>query len=263
MNVELAEIESRVLGRNVLVIHEVDAGADFSVFEGSYIETYCPGYVSASVALENVAAIHRIEDHGFRLVECQLKMVLKLSQPYDTTAYRYQLERVTSQPALDEVLQLAATSFEHDRFAMDPAIPRGVSGERYRLYTLKSYQDPAESVYRLIDPDSGETLAFKTCRYISGSEVRLFLSGVHPAMKGLGLGPISNYYYFNELLRLGVRKAHGYISAHNYAACNMDLGLMGFRIVGSFAVFRKLYEESGLPKRAGRDIGHDIATDDA
>ena len=225
----------------MLVIHEIEAGSDFAAFERSYIETYCPEYVSVSIALENVAAIHRIEDHGFRLVECQLKMVLKLSKPYDTSAYRYQLERVTSQPALNQVLELAATSFEHDRFTMDPAIPRGVSGERYRLYTLKSYHDPAESVYRLIDPDSRETLAFKTCRSVSGSEVRLFLSGVHPAMKGLGLGPISNFFYFNELLRLGVRKAHGYISAHNYTACNMDLGLMGFRVVGSFAAFRKLY----------------------
>jgi hypothetical protein len=242
MDVELMEIESKVLGAPALAISGLDAAADFTALEREYVEAYDPYYVSCKLPLEDVPAIHLLETRGFHLVECQIKAAIRFRRPFEISggdAYRF--EKITSASSLEAVLELAATSFEHDRFTMDPALPKDSSGERYRLYTLKSYSDSAEAVYGLLDAESGNTLAFKTCRTISPIEVQLFLSGVHPAMKNLGLGPVSNFFFFNELMRQGVRKAHGYISAHNYNASNMDFGLMGFRAVGAFAVLRKIY----------------------
>lgn len=240
MIVDLLQIDSEVFGRNVLVIINPDAKSDFAPFERAYVDAYQPIYVSCKVALEDVSVMHMLEDSGFRMVECQLKGVITFRQPWDTSAYPYRFERVTSEAVLEEVLQIAKTTFEHDRFSMDPACPLGVSGDRYLLYTRKSFTEPNESVYRLYDPKSKETLAFKTCRRADNNKVQLFLSGLRSDMKGLGLGPISNYFYFNELINQRIKAAYGYVSAHNYAAVNMDLS-MGFRVRGAFAVLRKTY----------------------
>lgn len=241
MRAELIEIDSQVSGRPVLAIHDFDPQADFAEFERRYIAEHAPGYVSAKVPLEAVHSIHVLEDAGFRLVECQIRSSIKLRKPYDTALFPYTFEQVTREEDLKEVLEIAGATFLHDRFSTDVSMAPGSSGKRYQAYVIKSFRSPEEAVYRLIERASGRTVAFKTHRYVSASEVLFFLGGVHPDLKTAGLGLINEYFEFNELIRKGIKRGVTHISASNYPIFNLEISQLGFRVIATFAVLRKVY----------------------
>lgn len=241
MKVRLLEVDSRVFKGNVLAIQDFDAAQDFVAFERSYVSSYRPVYVSCKVPMERVTDTHVLEDIGFRLIEFQIQSVVKLRKPVDVSAYPYTFEPVTRQEDLREVLDIAAATFTHDRFSIDPLLDPGLSGLRYQEYVRQSIDAPDEAVYRLIEQSSGRTVAFKTHRYISNTEVLFLLGGVAPDLKNLGIGTINEYFEFNELLRKGVKRGTTHISAANYSVFNLEIGNLGFRVLTSFAVLRKVY----------------------
>ncbi len=242
MNVTLVPIDSEVLGGNVLAIEGFSAAENFQTFEGRYVDTYHPVYVSCKVPIEQIADVHALERDGFNLIECQIRAAFEIKTPLEPPAYQYAFERVETEEALLPVLDVAGRTFTRDRFSMDPRIDRRVSGERYRRYVRRSFEAPNEAVFRLYDAASGETVAFKTHRYLGNGEVLLLLGGVDPKFKKLGLGVVNTYYEFNELRRLGFSRGTTHISAANYDVFNVEIGRLGFRIVATYAVMRKIYE---------------------
>lgn len=243
MKAELNEIDSRVFGRAVLAIHDLDPAADFAAFERDYVKRFNPVYVACKVPLERVTDTHVLERHGFNLIECQIRSAIKLRKPFDVAAFRqYEFERVTREEDLAEVLEIAATTFVHDRFTIDLALSPEISGNRYKEYVLKSLRSPDERVYRLIDKPSGRVVAFKTHLVRSETEVLFLLGGVHPDFKNLGVGLINGYFEFNELIAKGIKKGVTHISASNYPIFNLEIGNLGYRVLTTFAVMRKLYQ---------------------
>jgi hypothetical protein len=240
MKIERIAIDSRVLGGNVLAIQDFDPAADFAAFERGYIADYAPVYVSAKIPLERISQVHALESAGFQLAECQIRSTIKLRKSYDVSAFPYDFERVDREEDLGGVLDIAATTFVHDRFTTDRAIDPTASGARYREYVRQSFVSPDEAVYRLIDRE-GRTVAFKTHRYLGGTEVLFLLGGVHADYKNLGLGLINEYFEFNELIRKGIRKGITHISAANYPVFNLEIAQLGFRVLTTFAVMRKTY----------------------
>lgn len=234
-------IDSAVLGRNVLSIDDFSASEDFAAVESSYTAEYDPLYVSCKIPLERIAAIHRLERFGFNLVECQIRTKIDLRKEFDMAAVPYRFARVTTEAELEPVLEIAGTTFEHDRFSIDPLIGRAAAGERYRRYVRQSFDSPDEAVYRLYDPESGRTVAFKTHRYLPDHAVLLLLGGVNANWKRLGVGAINSYAELNELRRLGIRSGITHISAANYPVFNVEVGKLGFRVLTTFAVMRKIY----------------------
>ena len=227
MKIERIEIDSRVLGGSVLVIQDFDPTADFAAFERGYIDAYDPVYVSAKVPLERISDVHAFENAGFNLAECQIRSMIKLRKPYDVSAYPYDFERVVREEDLAPLLDIAETTFVHDRFSTDRSIDPAVSGARYRAYVRQSFLSADEAVYRLIDRDR-RTVAFKTHRYISDTEVLFLLGGVRADYKNLGLGLINEYFEFNELISKGIRKGITHISATNYPVFNLEIAQLGF-----------------------------------
>jgi hypothetical protein len=241
MRAELIEIDSKVFGHNVLAIHDFDPLTDFASFERSYVAKYAPSYVSAKIPLENIESIHVLEDKGFRMAECQIRLSIKLRKQYDTSPFLYKFERVTQVEDLKEVLEIAGATFLNDRFSSDSSLLPGSSGRRYQAYVLKSFDSPDEAVYRLLDCATGSTVAFKTHRYVSATEVLFLLGGVHPDLKSLGLGLLNEHFEFNELIRKGIKRGVTHISASNYPIFNLEIGQVGFRVMATFAVMRKIY----------------------
>jgi hypothetical protein len=234
-------VDSEVLRGNVLAIEGFDPRVDFAAFERAYVEARRPVYVSCKVPLERIAEVHRLEQHGFELIECQIRSRINLKAPLEMPASPYTFARVTDDGDLAAVLEIAGEAFEHDRFSVDPLVPKHVSGERYRRYVERSYRSQDEAVYRLYDPHKGTTVAFKTHRYLPGGEALLLLGGVHRAYTRLGLGVINTYAELAELRRLGISKGLTHIAASNYQIFNLEIGRLGFRVVTTFAVMRKVY----------------------
>lgn len=240
MRAELQPIDSEVLGRPVLTIVDFDPAADFAAFEREYVGRHDPVYAACKIPLGRVADAHVLEAHGFRLIECQIRSMIKLRRPYPVPA-AYAFERVTEEAQLPEVLGIAGTTFGHDRFTVDRELGAEVSGRRYRAYVRKSFADPREAVYRLVERPTGRVVAFKTHRHTDDGQVLFLLGGVHPEYKALGLGIINSYCELNYLLERGVKRGVTHISASNLAVFNLEIGQLGFRVLETFAVLRKLY----------------------
>jgi hypothetical protein len=241
MTTELIEIDSLVLHGNVLSIHDFDPEADLEVFERSYVDEYDPVYVACKIPMERVDDAHVLQNAGFQLIECQIRFAIDLCKPFDVSALPFDFEAVTREEDLRDVLDIAGTTFKNDRFSLDRSLDASVSGARFREYVRQSFQAPNEAVYRLVDRASGQTVAFKTHRYKSSTDVLFLLTGVHPDFKSLGIGRINEYFELNELIRKGIKRGITHISAANYAAFNLYIGGLGFRVLTTFAVLRKVY----------------------
>lgn len=240
------DIDSRVLGGNVLTISDFDPETEFADFERRYVEEFHPIYVSCKIPLERISEIQILEGQGFGLIEGQIRALVKLRKMHDISRFPYVFEPVTREENLTSVLEIAGATFTHDRFSMDPRLTPGVSGARYREYVRHSFRSPDEAVFRLVDRASDQVVAFKTHRYVSEREVLFLLGGVHPDYKNLGVGLINEYCEFNMLMQKGIRFGITHISASNYPIFNLEIGNLGFRVLTTFAVMRKIYAAGRL-----------------
>jgi hypothetical protein len=244
VNVERVDVDSNVLGRSVLAIHDFDANADFPAFERTYVKDHDPFYVSCKIPLERISSVHLLEKAGFNFIECQVQASITLRKPFDVSVLPYSFEQITRESELAPVLEIAASTFTCDRFAIDPVIGQELAGKRCAEYVHKSFRSPEEYVYRLVDRSSGRTVAFKTHRLVGNAEVLFLLGGVHPDFKNIGLGAANDYFEFNELIRSGIKRGVTHVSARNHAVVNLELGNLGFRVLATSAVMRKIYAQT-------------------
>jgi hypothetical protein len=242
MQITKHEIDTQVLGRAILQLSG-PYDADFARIESEYVQAHQPLYVVYKAPIEDVASIQHLEDHGFRFVETQLRLTFRLRRHFDTGKTPYVFERVTTEDQLREVLQIAANTFTDDRFLIDPKLrdAQQVSSARYQAYVRQSFQRPDERVYRLVNPTSGETVAFKTHRIVDPEEALMLLGGVHVHYKSAGVAPINAYHEFNELMKNGVKRFTTHVSARNYGVMNLEIGGFQYRIKQTFIVIRKMY----------------------
>jgi hypothetical protein len=244
MNVSVNLVDSSALGRTVLEITDFKKTDDLSAAEQDYVARHHPGYVSCRLPIEDVGAIHALEKSGFQFLETVLRLSLALKRSYDTSAFPYRFERVESEEMLQPVLQIASATFIDDRFSVDPQIPAGVSGDRYRRYVAKSFAAPDERVYRLVSQRTSEIVAFKTHRILSQREGLFLLGGVKTEYKRTAIPAINEYFELNLLREQRIEKMQTHISARNYGVMNLEIKGLGFRVESSFVVLRKLYPAS-------------------
>lgn len=248
MEVQQNEIDSEVLGRNVLDLDAFDPAEDFLALEREYCNRHQPLYVSCKIAAEDIGKVHLLESYGFRFVEFQIRVYCALNKTYDVSGYNYRYEAVEGGADLSAVLEIASSIFEHDRFSRDPFFRewngRDVSGERYRRYVMKSFQSADESVYKLVQQTTGEIVGFGTHRVTGAESALLLLAGVKPEFSGAGVGAINDYMGWNELKRKGVKWVYGHASGANYPIINLNVRGMGFRVVQCFVVLRKIYSQA-------------------
>jgi hypothetical protein len=245
MKVMKNEIDSEILGRPVLEIAEFDGTGDFAILEAEYLKREDPIYITCRLNAEQIEDVHSLEDRGFRFVEFQMRLRGTLHKTYDTSAYNYSYLPVTNPRDLEAVSKLASSIFEHDRVSRDPFFrgwrERNISGERYRRYVLKSDAADDECVYKLVDNATQEIVGFSTHRILTADSALLLIGGVQNQHKKSGVGAINDYFALNELKRKGVKWFHTHVSGSNYPIINLEVKGIGFRVVQSFVVLRKVY----------------------
>jgi ribosomal protein S18 acetylase RimI-like enzyme len=245
MNVSVNQIDSDVFGRCVLDLIDFDPACDFSSLETDYVARYSPVYVACKQPVEEVARIHALESAGFQFAEFQLRFRGTIGRAFDVSAHDYRYELVQSDADLTQVLEIAGTTFEHDRITRDPFLSQwnrpNLGGERYRRYVLKSMQAPDECVYQLVSNATGEIVGFGTHRMTGPDTALLLISGVKPEYKSAGIGVLLDQFAWNELKRKGVKSFIGHASGNNYPIINLVMRGIGFRLIQAFIVLRKVY----------------------
>ena len=245
MKVVVDEVDSEVLGGCVLHLVDFDPTVDFASFEAEYIDRLHPIYVACKIPVEDLEPVHALEGQGFQFVESQMRFRGTVSRTFDVSAHDYRYELVTSADDLAAVLEIAGSTFEHDRISRDPFFKRtnraSLSGERYRRYVLKSFQSSDECLYKLVANPTGEIVGFASHRITGPDTALLLISGVKTEYKSVGLGALLDQFAWNELKRKGIKSFYGHTSNANYPIINLVMRGMGFRLVQSFVVLRKVY----------------------
>ena len=77
---------------------------------------------------------------------CQLRLLARFRTDFDVSRHGYAYTRVVDEPELQSVLGLAGSAIVHDRFSVDPAVPRGFSGRRYEAYVRQSFARADEGI---------------------------------------------------------------------------------------------------------------------
>jgi hypothetical protein len=241
MKARIITVDSEITGANVLEIQDYDPAADFPQFEKEQVLPLRPLLVVGKVRSEDVPAIRKLEDNGFRFAEFQIMMVYHLRRRFDTSHYPYHWEAVTDTATLDQVLNLAATIFTCGRFTTDPQLGPELSGRRYQAYVRNSFSAPDEHVYVMKHDVTGRIVSFGTFRRTGPQEVRLLIGGVAPELKGTGLGTIHDYIGLNTYYDLGVRTVRTAVSGTNIAIINLEIAHLEFKVESTVVVLHKHY----------------------
>jgi len=207
MQISVNPIDSRVFRRTVLDLRDVAVGEDLTQIERDYLVRYDPIYVCCKMPIGLISGIHALEEVGFRFVEYQLQMSCHVNNPYDVSGYPYRFERVTTEDSLAPILEIASTAFCDDRFSIDPLVPPGASGRRYRMYVIKSFSADDERVYRLVNDVTDETVAFKTHRILGPDSALCLLGATKAEYRETPLSVINGQFESNMLRDLGFAKS--------------------------------------------------------
>ena len=240
MEIVHLDIDTEVFGGNVLQIHGFAPSDDFAAFERTYTEKYHPVYVVCRIRGEDLAAVHFLEGQGFRYVDFAMELLTMIRQK-DVSRYpEYRCAEVLDDD-LEQVLEIAGSTFTHDRVTRDPVLGKALSGERYRRLVLQSRARANEHVLGLYDRATNHVVAFTVFKDEGNGRACGLLSGVRSEYRRTGLGLINEYFWFNELARRGFREASGCIAGANYPIVNMEVRVVGHRFVQSWVVLRKVY----------------------
>lgn len=234
------EIDSKVFDLSAWNLSDIESESDFLEVIQSVSNSQNTNYITCKLPIESIHLIHAAEAAGFQFVETQFKTTLRLNKTFDVSKYPYDYVALESPDDLPEVLKIAESTIEHDRFSRDPKIGSMASGLRYRKYLEDSFQRDDDEIWVVKSRSTGQILTFRSHRRVSKEEVSLLIGGVHPDFKDVGLGIISSHFCFNQLRQAGYRRAVTQISAANTPIVNLEVGHLGFRVGQTYVVMRAI-----------------------
>jgi hypothetical protein len=237
-SLDFLKVDSEVFGLSTWNLTGIESSQDFYLAIKSLKRDQSSHYITCKLPIEDVQLIHAAESAGFNFLETQFQTTLRLKKTFDTSKYSYEYVLIRSQDQLHEILKMAETTIEHDRFSRDPKIGRNASGLRYCRYLEDSFYRDGDEIWAVQSKATGKLLTFRSHRIHSRDEVILLLGGVHPDFKNLGLGIVSSHFCFNQLRDAGFHRATTHISAANSPILNLEVGHFDFRIGNTFVVMR-------------------------
>lgn len=235
------QVETELSGKGFYSFDFIDLEKDFAGFENQYIRDHNPYYVSCKVHITELEKIHILESAGFQFIENQLKLKIALKKHntiVDSLPYSY--KKVTNDH-LDQVKLMAQNTFVADRFSIDKDLDSTFSGQRYMDFVEGSFVKQNENLYALWNDQSNEIVAFGSHEIISDKEALILLGGVRKDLKDTGIGAIHDFFALNELFGLGIKKVYTHISMRNKPVLNLQVNKLGYSIVDSYLIFRKIY----------------------
>lgn len=143
------------------------------------------GLVSCRLAMDQVAEGQWLESAGFRFIELVLQPALDLA-----AASGGEDPRLRISPAgtgdLGPIGRIAQTALVTDRFTVDPRLPRGASGIRYRRWVESVPGHPTQRLFKI--EEDGLLAAFFITEARPDGTCYWHLTAVEPALQGRGYG---------------------------------------------------------------------------
>ena len=245
MQKNLVEWDTKLFDKNVFEIQNTDY---FDKNELKEVDESCSNdYAFISfIKLNNrdYKKIHYLEERGFNYMESQyeLKKVITKTSPVNPLSRHCLFERLdySDKNTIDEVIKIITTTFDTDRYFLDPKLDKKYSGLRYKNWFLNSFHDEKYVAYVYRSKKTGDVIGFMMVRNES-NETYLMLGGVSVEYKGYGFMVGLFTDYLNYAFSQGIKTAYTYISSHNLDIFNICIYL-GFCLTEEKIVLRKIYE---------------------
>ena len=214
-----------VLQIDALEIVCPSAELDFHVFE-SERERLGAGLVSCRLANDRMRESMLLEEHGFRFIEMMFSPQIELdaSDPANVDDL-LTVDRAVADH-LPELMTIAGTAFEHERFALDPRLDPTISGRRYQNWVASTLAHPTQQLHVIRENDT--IVAFFVSEMLDDATCYGHLTAVAPHMQGCGYGRRVWRRMLAKATADGARRVRTSIAARNHRVLNLYARL-GFR----------------------------------
>lgn len=208
-----------VLQISKLTIKGADAAKDFEQFE-KVRNRIGAGLVSCRLSHEHLAESMLLEDRGFRFIEMMYAPELDFLPPptVDQEDSLLLVERACSTD-LPALLEIAGSSFQNERFRMDPRLAPGISDKRYQNWVASSLDHPRQRLHAIRDHD--QLVAFFVTEMLEDGTCYWHLNAISPAMQGQGYGRRVWRSMIALASREGAVRIRTSIAARNHRVLNL------------------------------------------
>ncbi|MFT3847202.1 MAG: GNAT family N-acetyltransferase [Propionivibrio sp.] len=222
--------DEAVCGFPVLQISSLDvkgpgAGGDFRQFE-RIRDHLGAGLVSCRLSHEHLRESMLLEDQGFRFIEMMFGPELELSKhPAERTDDLLMVERAGDDD-LPHLLEIAGSSFQNERFKMDPRLDPAISDQRFRNWVASSLHHPRQRLYAV--REKRRNIAFFVTELLDDGTCYWHLNAVSPDLQGQGYGLRVWRSMIEQAAKDSAVRVRTSIAARNHRVLNLYARL-GFR----------------------------------
>lgn len=204
------------------------AASAFAHFEAQRAAAGCR-FASSRIGADLVEESLLLQQRGFCLIETLYNPEIDLSGACESATAVQLLE--AHRAAGDEVPALAAiagAAFGHERFHVDPRVPRGLGDQRYRNWVQSVPGHSSQRLFAL--RDGSRTVAFFVTELLPDGTCFWHLNAVEPALQGRGYGPRAWATMIHVARNEGALRVRSAIVARNVRVLNLYARL-GFRFL--------------------------------
>lgn len=245
MQKRLVDWDTKLFNKNVFEIQDTDS---FDKDELEEIDNSCysgEAFMSfIKVNNHDLEKIHYLEKLGFNYMESQYEVKKTLTDSYKVSPLSrhciLQVLDYSDKGTIESIENIVTTSFDTDRYYLDPKLDKMYSGLRYKNWFLNSLNDKNYTTYYYLSKKQGKTIGFLMVKYeLNG--IYLALGGISNEFKGYGFYASLLTDYLNYAFSQGFKNFYSSISSHNLEIFNIYIYL-GFSVVDEKIVMRKIYQ---------------------
>jgi ribosomal protein S18 acetylase RimI-like enzyme len=173
---------SEIVGRPSFRVNLPPHGSDKAAIDAIREAQRVPGFLYAKLPTESLAAVARLEELGFRLVDTNVTLECAATDLVASSG--------TTRPARpadrDAVVAIAASSFAYSRLHLDPAIPRA-DADRSRAEWAGNFFAGTRGNYMIVGESEGALAGFAQLLGPSDGIVTIDLIGVAAPFRRRGI----------------------------------------------------------------------------
>ena len=245
MNYKILEVESKLFGRNIILLDAEETANDYTAYEKQLIQEKNPYYIQHQLDAGDLSSIHAFESLGFRFCEFRIFRHLQLNeQPFNTRHFfPFYCELVADNTKHKKALHdIVAEHISDDRFSRDPLVSNILAQKRLELYISKSLTTyPKQFVYGIFNHKSEELIGFRTGIFAEPGFVKYFYYFMKKEYNDSKYSSMLEAGVLEALYSRKVNRIEAVSSGLNVQEMNDTSLMQGFVVDKTMVLLRKIF----------------------
>jgi len=246
MQINVLKTESKLMGRNMLRIHEWESADEIFNAEAGIISDYNPAYIFCEVNATDLRSIHQLEARGYTFSEFRIRTRLNTADVDISTRsfFPFKIELIGEEEQYERAVRILMSSENFDRFSNDPLIGHQFSIDRLIANLRKSFLSyPKEFLLGLFNSETGQLIAYRSGAFLSAKEAHYYQYGIAKNRDHNQFAEMLEAFAIEFLKERGIGIIHSVSTGYNIAELNKLIKKNDFVIASSAVLMRKMFEE--------------------